>query len=204
MILGQWRAFMPLYIAKSGDLDRCYRCLTDWQTTLKDRATQLLIKYKSGALVTQFDHHWPTSMNSTLFEKWKRGGIGFSSQFRWNISTRQLQMYIDLSIYRPIVRWSPAWSKPNGRPGPSQTKPWSDSVLLLQLDLYQCFVFHDTCENAVKGERRRFLKNGARCGFWPWWRGSAEGILVGLARRNPAEDSPSSPTSWYPGSWTHL
>ena len=43
---------MPLYIAQSGDLDRCYRCLTDWQT-LKDRATQLLIKYKSGALVTQ-------------------------------------------------------------------------------------------------------------------------------------------------------
>ena len=28
--------------------------LTDWQTTLKDRATQLLIKYKSGALVTQY------------------------------------------------------------------------------------------------------------------------------------------------------
>ena len=44
---------MPLYIAKSGDLDRCYRCLTDWLTTLKDRATQLLIKYKSGALVTK-------------------------------------------------------------------------------------------------------------------------------------------------------
>ena len=45
---------MPLYIAQSGDLDRCYRCLTDRLTTLKDRATQLLIKYKSGALVTQF------------------------------------------------------------------------------------------------------------------------------------------------------
>ena len=44
---------MPLYIAKSGDLDRCYRCLTDSLTTLKDRATQLLIKYKNGALVTQ-------------------------------------------------------------------------------------------------------------------------------------------------------
>ena len=46
---------MPLYIAKNGDLDRCYRCLTDWLThsQLKDRATQLLIKYKSGALVTQ-------------------------------------------------------------------------------------------------------------------------------------------------------
>ena len=47
---------MPLYIAKSGDLDRCYRCLTHslthWQT-LKDSATQLLTKNKSGALVTQ-------------------------------------------------------------------------------------------------------------------------------------------------------
>ena len=45
---------MPLYIAQSGDLDRCHGCPTDydWQT-LKDRATQLLIKYKSGALVTQ-------------------------------------------------------------------------------------------------------------------------------------------------------
>ena len=40
---------MHLYIAQSGDLDRC---LTDRQT-LKDRASQLLIKYKSGALVTQ-------------------------------------------------------------------------------------------------------------------------------------------------------
>ena len=46
---------MPLYIAQSGDLDRCHRCLTDRLTTLKDRATQLLIKYKSGALVTQLN-----------------------------------------------------------------------------------------------------------------------------------------------------
>ena len=45
---------MPLYIAQSGDLDRCHACLTDRLTTLKDRATQLLIKYKSGALVTQY------------------------------------------------------------------------------------------------------------------------------------------------------
>ena len=47
---------MPLYIAQSGDLDRCHGCLTDGLThsqTLKDSATQLLIKYKSGALVTQ-------------------------------------------------------------------------------------------------------------------------------------------------------
>ena len=42
---------MPLYIAKSGDLDRCHRCLTDSQS--KDSATQLLTKYKIGALVTQ-------------------------------------------------------------------------------------------------------------------------------------------------------
>ena len=47
---------MTLYIAQSGDLHRCHGCLTDsltdWQT-LKDRATQLLKKYKSGALVMQ-------------------------------------------------------------------------------------------------------------------------------------------------------
>ena len=52
---------MPLYIAKSGDLEGCHACLThwltDWLTTLKDSATQLLIKFKSGALVTQLHHH---------------------------------------------------------------------------------------------------------------------------------------------------
>ena len=46
---------MPLYIAQSGDLVRCHGCLTDSQN-LKDRATQLLIKYKSGALVTQYNY----------------------------------------------------------------------------------------------------------------------------------------------------
>ena len=47
---------MPLYIAQSGDLDRCHRCLTVGRThsqTLKDSATQLLIKYKNEARVTQ-------------------------------------------------------------------------------------------------------------------------------------------------------
>ena len=45
---------MLLYIAKSGDLEGCR--MPDGGThsqTLKDRATQLLTKYKSGALVTQ-------------------------------------------------------------------------------------------------------------------------------------------------------
>ena len=32
---------LPVYIGKSGDLVRCYRCLTDKQTT-EDGATQLL------------------------------------------------------------------------------------------------------------------------------------------------------------------
>ena len=45
---------MPLYIEQSGDQGRYHGCLTDG-LTLKDRATQLLIKYKSGALVTQFE-----------------------------------------------------------------------------------------------------------------------------------------------------
>ena len=46
---------MPLYIAQSGDLEGCNACLTDSLTTLKDSATQLLTKYKSGALVTQLN-----------------------------------------------------------------------------------------------------------------------------------------------------
>ena len=49
---------MPLYIEQSGDLVRCYRCLTDSQT-LKDRATQLLIKYKSGAICLVEIKHTP-------------------------------------------------------------------------------------------------------------------------------------------------
>ena len=44
---------MPLYIAQSGDLEGCYRCLMDSQT-LKDRATQLLTKYKSNAIMTNY------------------------------------------------------------------------------------------------------------------------------------------------------
>ena len=44
--------FMPLYIAQNGDLDT--DALRTDGLTLKDRATQLLIKYKSGALLTQF------------------------------------------------------------------------------------------------------------------------------------------------------
>ena len=48
---------MPLYIEQREDLDRCYRCLNYSLTdskTLQDNATQLLIKYKSGAIVTQY------------------------------------------------------------------------------------------------------------------------------------------------------
>ena len=41
-------------LAQSGDQDRYHGCLTDG-LTLKDSATQLLIiKYKCGALVTQY------------------------------------------------------------------------------------------------------------------------------------------------------
>ena len=56
---------MPLYIAKSGDLEGCHACLTDRLTTLKDRATQLLIKFKTGALVTQYKARYVTLMSMT-------------------------------------------------------------------------------------------------------------------------------------------
>ena len=44
--------------------------MPDRQTTLKDRATQLLIKYKSGALVTQLD-----SINRYQSILWEGGQI---------------------------------------------------------------------------------------------------------------------------------
>ena len=43
---------MPVYNEQSGDLDRCHGSLTH-SMTLRDSATQLLIKYKSLAFVTQ-------------------------------------------------------------------------------------------------------------------------------------------------------
>ena len=48
-------------------LTRKYVSLSLSLTTLKDRATQLLIKYKSGALVTQimFGHQSPVPRNNT-------------------------------------------------------------------------------------------------------------------------------------------
>ena len=62
---------MPLYIAKSGDLDRCYRCLTDSLThsQTKDSATQLLTKYKSGALVTQIRETNQSSVCDIFYTK---------------------------------------------------------------------------------------------------------------------------------------
>ena len=44
---------MPLYIAKVDIWTGLTDALRTEGLTLKDRATQLLIKYKSGALVTQ-------------------------------------------------------------------------------------------------------------------------------------------------------
>ena len=44
MVLGQYRAYVPLYIEwriSTGDMVRCHRSLTDRLQTLKDRATVL-------------------------------------------------------------------------------------------------------------------------------------------------------------------
>ena len=62
MVQGQQRACMPVYIGKSGDLVRCYRCLTDRQTT-EYRATQLVysIKLKLSHVISKWPHtnfHW--------------------------------------------------------------------------------------------------------------------------------------------------
>ena len=44
---------MPLYIAQSGDLEWCHRCLTDEQTDFERIDLLSSLSSKSGALVTQ-------------------------------------------------------------------------------------------------------------------------------------------------------
>ena len=76
---------MPLYIAKSGDLDRCHRCLTDSQS--KDSATQLLTKYKSGALVTQL---YLSKRRKETFESRM-----FYADVRWRVKNRKTKKLIN-------------------------------------------------------------------------------------------------------------
>ena len=92
---------MPLYIAQSGDLHRCHGCftdsLTDWQT-LKDRATQLLKKYKSGALVTQIlphDSSLKQYLKSTCFQR--------SATLLWAREARSWGVYTMQYDTRPNV-----------------------------------------------------------------------------------------------------
>ena len=97
---------MPLYIGESGDLDRCHGCLTDslthWQT-LKDRATQLLINYKSGTLVTQC-----LSGNRELLPNCD--GVGA----RWapRVSRDQLQLRLCLRcLHWQCAHYEVSWGK---------------------------------------------------------------------------------------------
>ena len=98
---------MPLYIAQSGDLDRCHRCLTDRLTTLKDRATQLLIKCKSGALVTQLTGkksygYWPALPSNIRKMRciYQVGGVGATSPC-WLLSAdRELEAWIGFATFR--------------------------------------------------------------------------------------------------------
>ena len=106
MILGQSKASMPLYIAQSGDLDRCYRCLPYWLTdsqTLKDRATQLLTKYKSGALVTQ--HGW----NCETQKVFKSPSQPFSTRFIIDINiinSIDIINIVNINHWRYQQRWT--------------------------------------------------------------------------------------------------
>ena len=89
---------MPLYIAQSGDLEECHACLThslstESLTTLKDSATQRLIKYKSGALVTQ--------MVILLANRWIHGR--HHRHHNYNIVTTLLLIIITTSIVRPSI-----------------------------------------------------------------------------------------------------
>ena len=66
--------------------------LTHWLTTLKDRATQLLIKYKSGALVAQF-FSWLLQniekyLNMVLFE-FERALVGRTTNRRSIVTNKK-------------------------------------------------------------------------------------------------------------------
>ena len=96
---------MPLYIEQSGDLDRCYGCLTHWLThwltTLKDRATQLLIKYKSGALVTQCLQ--VTVSESELEESWRELNASAGFEFAL-LSSLRAAWLPSSSRFKPMTK----------------------------------------------------------------------------------------------------
>ena len=108
---------MPLYISQSGDLDRCYRCLT--HSHLKDRATQFLIKYKSGALVTQFRKYAFSGGSAliitishrgahrNLIQSYVRGGLPNSLQYYMGKGSRKFSrnyvIYYHLQQYQGSI-----------------------------------------------------------------------------------------------------
>ena len=73
IVLGQQRACMPVYIGKSGDLVRCYRCLTDTQTT-EYSATQLLssIQFKLSHAI----HERPSLKNRPVCKPFLEQKLG--------------------------------------------------------------------------------------------------------------------------------
>ena len=76
---------------RSGRVSRMPHWLTDWLTTLKDSATQLLINYKSGALVTQ---QGPKINVRDLYQ----GQVGFVI-FLWMLWTKNFD-----ENWRPFAR----------------------------------------------------------------------------------------------------
>ena len=106
---------MPLYIVQSGDLDRCYASLTDGQT-LKDRATQLPTKYKSGALVTQY------AAEMTLQRADTRQGYYSATNPSWQLGSPDHLTRLELSRFRslPFLMISFDGSKPQN---------WSVTIL---------------------------------------------------------------------------
>ena len=115
MILGQKRALIPLHIAKSGDLDRCYRCLTHWLTnsqTLKDRATQLPTNTRVELFVMQYQcKHTRITLGSLLEQSWHDQKIFYIANNWLSRSRRQTSDYFhwDSQISTDIIlliRWS--------------------------------------------------------------------------------------------------
>ena len=104
--VGNWwywvsRGHSCLYILQKVEI---WTGVTDaWQTTLKDRATQLLIKYKSGALVTQKYEKAPSGIHGGWIIDHKKNSLENPNPMQPNMITRNLQKSIHIFNRNDII-----------------------------------------------------------------------------------------------------
>ena len=140
MILASWvslsRGHLCLHILNKVDISTGVTndLLTHWQT-LKNRATQLLIKYKSGALVTQYVH---CSFQSVLNRLLRHGlavpTIWLTAEIiwpllvaRWILSVSRFVHFLIDTRYASGVGYNHTWDL--SRPAVAEIFSWCCNFL---------------------------------------------------------------------------